>query len=260
MEGVGKRWAIPVLKGINGANGNAASALWTPMDMSSRDMEYTHFMFMLALWLHAIYQIHPDETGYQALSPFKPPLSQGSPEAKLKYSQDTGLGPILRSVQTFLNNEILWKNWPDRRYSFEFAGVGEFDAMIDAQVRMARLQAGLSTPRLEWAELDQPFPSLLKDHPVIDLPMPIPMGLQFLQGMEQMQLQLEAQKMQMMQMAVQQRDAQMAAVQQSRMGAQQAAAPPGPEMPMQMARPQGGQPMQQEEAPVEQGPPGAPPM
>lgn len=188
LQGLANRWAIPIVRGLPQTG---SSVTWTPLDLSSRDMEYHQFMFSLALWMHAIFQIHPEETGYEALSPFKPPLSEASPEVKLKYSQDTGFSPGLRWLQTLINRKILWRNIPDKRYMLEFVGVGEVDEAQDVEVRNARLGGGLSTPRMEWAELDQPIPEPIADHPAWDLPMPFAMGMQYIDNLQQMQVAQE---------------------------------------------------------------------
>lgn len=200
LQGVRNRWAIPTLVAAPGVDGKPAGALWTPMDLSSRDMEYKEFMFMLAALAHAAYNIHPEETGYQAFSPYRPPLSEASPESRLKYSQDTGLETLMTSLATMLNRGIIWKLFPSRRYSIEFLGLGEYDGLVDAQESMARLQAGTSTPRMEWDARDMEIPAFLRDHPAWDIPAPWLAGANFVMQVDQMNLQTEQMKLQMMQM------------------------------------------------------------
>lgn len=201
LQGVSNRWAVPILKA---EPQNGSSLVWTPFDMSSRDMEYHQFTFAVALIMHAKFGIHPEETGFESLSPFRPPLSQASPESKLKYSQDSGLAPLLHFVQSFINRRIIWRLHPDRRYMFEFVGMGEWDAQADVALWGQMLQSGLTTPRNVWALLDQPIPEALADHPAWDLPLPWAQGVQMLQQMEQYEQQ---QPMQQRQMAMGEEDA-----------------------------------------------------
>jgi len=201
LQGLQSRWSVPILKM---PTGQGAGVEWKGIDNSPREMEYHQFMFMVALWLHALYSIHPEETGFEALSPFRPPLSQGSPENKLKYSQEKGLSPLLRWIANIVNREIIWKLYPDRRYCLEFVGLGDYDEMQDTQTRLLRLQAGLSTPRMEWAELDLQLPDLMVDNVVWDLPMPLATGLQYIMQQEQLITQQEQIKQQMMESQIQQ--------------------------------------------------------
>lgn len=195
MQGLSNRWSIPILRGLPGAG---SSVIWTPFDQSSREMEYHQFMFAVALWMHAIFGIHPEETGYEALSPFRPPLSEASPESKLKYGQDTGLGPLLRWLQGFINREIVWKLFPNRRYSFVWVGTGDMDMLQHIQLYVEMLNIGLITPRMVWAELDQEIPEALANSPAWDMPMPFARAMETLstlsqQAMSQQQMQQQMQ-------------------------------------------------------------------
>ena len=163
-----KRWSNPLIQGAAG-QGAGAGIQWIPIDPSPREMEYHEFMFAVALWMHAIFAIHPEETGYQALSPFRPPLSEASPETKIKTSQDGGLEPLMRWLADLVNRHILWKLDKGRRYVFEWVGLQEGDEMADVQLWTAMLTVGLTTPRRALEERDEPIPEMLEDDPAMDL-------------------------------------------------------------------------------------------
>ena len=186
MEGANKRWGIPMVRGLPG---QGSQGQWTPMDLSSRDMEYHQFMFTVSLWCHSLYGIHPDETGLEGLNPNRPPLSQASPQAKLEYSQDSGLTPLLKWVENLINREIIWRMIPDRRYIFKWVGTGQYDEVQDIQMKLMLLQGGFSTPRMIWAEMDIPIPEAMRDHPAWDLPMPIAEGMQYVDQLRQASMQ-----------------------------------------------------------------------
>lgn len=238
LKGLGKRWNVPILRGLPQAG---SSVNWIPFDMNSRDMEYHQFLFSVSLWMHAIFGIHPEETGFQALSPFRPPLSEASPETKLKYSQDSSFTPLLKWLQDLINREILWVLVPDRRYMLEFVGVGDMDQMQDVEFRGALLQTGLTTPREQWNELDKPLPEPIKDHPAWDLPMPFAEGVQLILTLQQAEMQMQ-QAQQQQQMAQEQAVQQMGAQQGMAMGQGGPSGPGGgpPGMPGQGG---GGPPM-----------------
>jgi hypothetical protein len=186
LQGNDNRWNIPILRADPQ---QGTSVVWTPMDMSSRDMEYHQFMFMLAVFAHSIFGIHPEETGWEALSAIRPPLSQGSPEAKLNYSQDWGLRPLLRWLESVINRRIIWRLHPDRKFRFRFVGLGDYDEGAEIALITERLNAGLMTPRMAWAYLDQQIPEDVKDHPAWDFPAPIMQGIQMAQSMSNSQMQ-----------------------------------------------------------------------
>lgn len=224
LKGSDKHWNNPILKGTPQ---QGAGVQWLPIDMSSRDMEYHQFMFSVALWIHALFGIHPEETGFEALSPFRPPLSEASPETKLEYSQDSGFAPLLLWFQDFLNTEILWKLDPSRRYMVEFMGLGQGDEMADIQLRGTMLQLGLTTPRRMLAELDEPVPDLLKDDPAMDMLGPWFQNRQLLMAMQQAAQGAQMQQQQMQQ-AQEQHEQQLALNKvQAFQQMQQGQAPPG---------------------------------
>lgn len=230
----GNRFKTPIIS----ADKDSEGARWIDIDKAPRDMEHQMLMFTLAVWMHAVYQIHPEETGYHALTPLRPPLSEASPQAKLEYSQDSGLTPLLKKIANFINREIIWKLVPDKRYVFEFAGIGQTDMLQEAAAAGQRLQAGISNTRIEWARQDQPIPDIIKDHPALDIPGPFLQAAQYLLALQQAELaaQQAQQAQQQMMMAQQQQQGGMGApgsAQRQQMGGM----PPGQQ--------QFGQPQQQ---------------
>jgi hypothetical protein len=237
LSGEGKRWYNPILKG--GAEAGS-QVQWQPIDMSSRDMEYHQFLFTVALWIHATFGMHPEETGFEALSPFRPPLSEASPESKLESSQNKCLAPFLAWFADVLNEEILWKVEPSARYSLEFVGLGQGDEMADVQLRAALLGACLATPRQMLSEMDMPIPDALKNDKALDM-------LGTWAANHQLLLQMEMQRQQGKAADLQMQQQKAAFEQQQQMGHQQQA--------MQAVQQQAGQPGQPGQA---EGPPGGP--
>lgn len=196
MQGLANRWAIPMLQG---SPQTGSSVVWTPFDMSSRDMEYHQWMFSLSCWIHSVFSIHPDETGYEATSPYRSTLSEASPETQLRYSQDKGLNALLRWLEQMINSKIIWRLYPDRRYVFEFVGTGDIDIAQHVQTLGIMLQSGLITPREAWSIMDRPLPKPLRNHPAVDLPMPLAQGMAYVDQQHQMEMQERQQEQQMQQ-------------------------------------------------------------
>ena len=194
--GSANRWKIPIL---SMPAGQGAGAQWFPWDQTPRDMEYHQFLFTLAIWMHSIHHIHPEETGYDTTSPFHPPLSEASPEAKLEHSQSIWMEPALNFLAATIN-EIIWRNPQWRRYCFKFVGIGQYDELQDVQMRTARMEAGLSTPEDEWNELDLNIKNTgpFADHDAWKMPGLWAANYQLIEGMKQQKQQMEQQQAVMM--------------------------------------------------------------
>ena len=194
FKGASKRWNLPMLQGTPK---EGSGVIWTPIDQNSRDSEYHQWMFATAAWVHSCFGIHPEETGYGGLNPFRPPLAEASPEVKIVHSQNNSFAPLMRWLSGWINREILWRLYPDRRYSFRWTGMGETDFLQNTQVWTGMLEAGMTTTRLMWNALDQTIPEAWADHPAVDLPMPFGEAMQLVMQMDQQaQAQQQAQEQQ----------------------------------------------------------------
>jgi hypothetical protein len=205
MQGVKNRHTLPIIQGSPVAG---SSVQYSPLDPNPRDMEYSQFTFAVATWMHALYCISTSETGWDVTNPTKPPLSEASPESQLKYSQDTGLTPLLRWLENLINRHIVWRMYPDRRYTFEWVGLGDYNEMDDVNMRMASMQACLTTPLMNWNEMDitgEIDPQWV-NHPAAKMPGLFSQNLQMLMTMQQSQQAEQQQSDQ--QDAQQQQDAQ----------------------------------------------------
>lgn len=198
LSGVQGRWKTPVITTDPSKN---AAVEWISLDPSSRDMEYHQWMFTLVVGICAIFGIHPEEVGLDALSPQRPPLAEASPESKLEYSQDSGLVPILRCLEQFIDREILAVLDDSGRYAFRWVGIGQDDKAQDAEATTAELSAGMTTPREVAARCDLKLADWLKDCPALDIPAPLGEGFQLMitlwQASQQASMQQQQQASQM---------------------------------------------------------------
>ena len=228
VQGFAKRWDIPILF-VDPEKGGAAS--YINMNPSPRDMEYHMLMFCLSVWFHAILGMHPEESGFDATSPMRAPMQEASPEQKIEFSQSSWLGPLLRWYAEWLNNNIIYRMRPSKRYKLKFVGTGEYDELQEEQLIAMKLQNGTVNLRMVWKERNQPIPEILKDSDVWDIPAPFMVAMQYLDA--QMQ---QAQQQQMMQ-----QQQQAAAMQQAQGDGQVPGGQPPGMPPMQPGAPQQAQ-------------------
>ncbi len=95
---------------------------WVDLHKSNQDMEFTKWQEYLIKLTCAIYKIDPSEIGFPLNgSADKAPMFESNNEAKLKYSQDKGLKPLLKFIQAKINKYIIWRIDPN--YEFSFVGL-----------------------------------------------------------------------------------------------------------------------------------------
>lgn len=107
---------------------------WVDLHKSNRDMEFSKWMEYLIKICCAIYKIDPSEIGFpMSGSSDNAPLFEANNSAKLKYSKDNGLKPILKFIQGKINKHIIWRLDPN--YEFSFVGLdNETEAQEDERI------------------------------------------------------------------------------------------------------------------------------
>lgn len=92
------------------------------LQMSNRDMEFAQYQEYLIKIACALYKIDPEEIGFKtgATGGGNAPMFEGNNAARLKYSKDKGLRPLLRHIQAKINKYIIGPMAP----GFEFVFVG----------------------------------------------------------------------------------------------------------------------------------------
>lgn len=99
---------------------------WLPISVNNKDMEWKEWMNYLIKIICGVYQIDPSEIGFWDLSQGAGgSLNEGNRnEQILKQSRDKGLRPMLRFVESIVNEQILPRLDPDVASEFEFRFVG----------------------------------------------------------------------------------------------------------------------------------------
>jgi hypothetical protein len=128
ITGVQNAFRTPVL--------NAEDVQWINMQQSNRDMEFSGWIDWLLKVSCAVYQIAPEEIGFQfGNTGQSSSMSEGSQESKLKYSRDKGLVPLAKFFVEQMNDKVV--RHLDDRFKLEFAGINARDAeaLIELQAK-----------------------------------------------------------------------------------------------------------------------------
>lgn len=116
VAGVTNMHKIPIV--------NADKLDFINMQQSNRDMEFSKYQEFLIKISCALYKIDPSEIGFpMSGSSDAKPMFEGNNEARLKYSKDKGLKPLLKQIERWVNKYIIWQLDPD--YEFRFVGMDE---------------------------------------------------------------------------------------------------------------------------------------
>lgn len=123
LAGINGAWKIPVM--------TAASAQFVNMTQSSKDMEFSEWLNYLINILSGIFQINPEEinfpnkggaTGKSSGATFE---GKGATQDRNQASKEKGLTPLLRFIESVINDKILAYVDPDYRFEFTLGDTGE---------------------------------------------------------------------------------------------------------------------------------------
>lgn len=114
VAGVENAWKIPVMEND--------SMEWIDLQKNNTDMQFAQWQEYLIKIACAIFKIAPEEVGFNLGSAGGGnPLFEGGNEAKLKYSRDKGLKPLLKSIQSWVNKYLVSRF--DDEFEFAFVGI-----------------------------------------------------------------------------------------------------------------------------------------
>ncbi len=97
---------------------------------SNRDMEYSQYQEFLIKVACALFKIDPSEIGFHLSGNANQKMMfEGNNEARLQYSKDKGLLPLLKQYQFWINKYLITPLAPD--FEFAFVGLSENEEMAD---------------------------------------------------------------------------------------------------------------------------------
>lgn len=123
INSVGNSWRMPIF-GV----GSDDEVSWTPIDNSSRDMEFQYLSDTNARVILSAFQMSPEELpGYTHLSrgTNNQALSESNNEYKLEAHRDVGLRPLIAAFQDFINYRLMPLIDEDlsKKAAFKFVGL-----------------------------------------------------------------------------------------------------------------------------------------
>lgn len=114
VAGVGNANKTPVM--------NADEMEWIDLSKNNRDMEFKEFQEYLLKTCCAIYKIDPEEIGFGKQSGgSSKPLFESSGKARLEYSRDKGLKPLLTFHEAHFNKYVMNPTFPE--FELKFVGL-----------------------------------------------------------------------------------------------------------------------------------------
>lgn len=105
------------------------------LDVSHKEMEYSNYINYLVKLICAVYQIAPDEIGFAASGKSEGgggnSQNYNNVEKKLKMSRDRGLRPLLRFLESVIDDKIIarFNKRLHEKYVFKFVGLNSEDRM-----------------------------------------------------------------------------------------------------------------------------------
>lgn len=123
VSGVVNAWRTPIL--------NSEEVQWINLQMSNRDMEYSHWIDFLIKVVCARYNIAPEEVNFTyGAQNQSSAMGQVAVEEKLKASRDLGLRPLVHWTFAYLNDYLLAGLDPD----YEMIPMGIDGKGLDAEL------------------------------------------------------------------------------------------------------------------------------
>ncbi len=124
---------------------------------SNKDMEYSKYYEFLIKIGCACYKIDPSEIGFPLPGGANSaPMFEGNNEARLKYSQDKGLKPLLKFTAAKLNKFIV-NYFKEGKYELVFAGMDSETAEQELEADIKKMGAGLMTLETGLAKYGHKF-------------------------------------------------------------------------------------------------------
>lgn len=149
VSGVMNAWKVPVIE--------SDKMEWIDLQKSNTDMQFGSWQEYLIKVVCAVYKISPEEIGFASgASGGNSAMFEGSnTEARLKYSRDKGLRPLLKSIEFWMNKWIIGALNDEFEFAFVGIDVDARDKELDLDIKMVQHFGGWMEARRKWGLPDQ---------------------------------------------------------------------------------------------------------
>lgn len=133
VTGINNAWRTPIM-----SLGKDSKMNWVSLHSTNREMEFGKWLEYCIKTICGVFQMDPIEIGFDisrmgagANSSGGGGLGNGNQMERIMFSQDKGLRPLLRHIQTLINDYIVYRLNPD--FEFEFVGLNVGDETGDLE-------------------------------------------------------------------------------------------------------------------------------
>ena len=138
VAGVSNAWKVPMVEG---------DVEWIDMQKGNKDMEFSLWQEYLIKVSCAVFKIAPEEIGF-TMDKSGGLNASNDNEAKLHYSRDKGLKPLLKSLEFWINKWIVGAI--DEDFEFQFVGLNAEDEKQEVELLNLKVTHGMGMG--EWRE------------------------------------------------------------------------------------------------------------
>jgi len=143
VAGVSNAWKVPVIESEN--------MDWVDLQKSNTDMQFSIWQEYLIKVACAVYKIAPDEIGFNISGASSgSAMFEGQNEHKLKYSQEKGLKPLLKSIQFWVNKWIVNPLNPDFEFVFVGMDIESEEKELSLDIQKVQNFGGWKEARKKW--------------------------------------------------------------------------------------------------------------
>lgn len=135
---------------------------WIELMKSNKDMEWSRWIDYLINCACAVYLIDPAEVNFPPRGEGRPLFEKGQ-EAKLVYSKDKGLRPLLNFIENIITEYLIWPYSEDFVFIFEGIDVLEQEREMDIVEKETRTHKTINEIRLERDLPPLPFGDIIRD-------------------------------------------------------------------------------------------------
>ena len=143
VSGVQNAWKVPVIE--------SDKMEFIDLQKSNTDMQFGKWQEYLIKVACAMYKIAPEEAGFNlGNASGGSPMMESSNEARIKYSRDKGLKPLLKNIEYWMNRFVI--NALNEDYEFAFVGMDSEtrEKELELDIKMAESFGGYQEARVKW--------------------------------------------------------------------------------------------------------------